>query len=251
VYLASLGGGLVDGDHLTVRVDAGEATTSFLGTQASTKVYRSPRGCSQRLEVRVAAGAAVAIAPDPVVCFAGARYQQATEVWLAGGASVVLVDGYTSGRAARGERWQFAQYSARTIVRRASRSAESGEAGGQAGRDEAREGDDADEGWAPAVVDATRLDPAHGSVAARMGPFDAVVTVLAMGPRFAVVRDALLGAEATPAAQRALCAASALGPDAAILRVAADCFERASHVLRPSFSALARVLGDDPFARKW
>jgi urease accessory protein len=76
VFLANLGGGLVDGDRLELQIEAGRETTALIGTQASTKVYRSPHGCSQRIEVRVEDGAAIAIVPDPVVCFTGANYPQ-------------------------------------------------------------------------------------------------------------------------------------------------------------------------------
>ena len=49
VFASSYGGGLVGGDRLAidVRVDAGAG--ALLSTQASTKVYRSPRGVETRL----------------------------------------------------------------------------------------------------------------------------------------------------------------------------------------------------------
>jgi urease accessory protein len=72
VFLANLGGGLVDGDRVELDVEAREDTTVLLATQASTKVYRSPSGCSQRISLRVASGAALAFVPDPVVCLEGA-----------------------------------------------------------------------------------------------------------------------------------------------------------------------------------
>jgi urease accessory protein len=225
VFFASLGGGLVDGDRLDVRVDAQAGTATLIGTQASTKVYRSPRGCSQRMEVHVAEGAAVAIVPDPIVCFAGARYSQEIHISLAAGASLLLLEGYTCGRGARGERWQFARFASRTTIVR----------GGKA-----------------AIVDATRLDAAQGSILQRMGRFDVVLSLVAIGPRFATLRDAMLALPTAPSRDDAtLVAASHVGVDAAIVRIAGERFESASRVLHPSFKALARVLGDDPFARKW
>jgi urease accessory protein len=226
VFLANLGGGLVDGDRLDLRVDAEKDTAAFIGTQASTKIYRSPRGCSQRLEVKGGDGVLLAIAPDPVVCFAGARYTQQIDISLAPSASLVLVDGYTCGRAARGERWQFDHFESRTTIAR---------------------------GGVTTIVDATRLDPVHGSIAQRMGRFDVIMSVVAVGPRFGSVREALLAA---PAGARSICpstvvAASPVGVDVVVLRVAADSFQNASRALRRSFAALANALGDDPFARKW
>jgi len=225
VFLASLGGGLVDGDKLSVHADIAEGASAFLATQASTKVYRSAHGCSASLTARVEKGAALAIVPDPVVCFSGARYRQEITVSLASDASLVLLDGYTCGRSARGERWQFARYASRITV--------------------IREG-------APVIIDATRLDPAQGSIAERMGRFDVVTSLIAMGPRFAPVRAAILASAPAPSpGGAAIAAASPIAESGAILRVLADRFETASRILRPSFSALAQMLGDDPFARKW
>jgi urease accessory protein len=225
VFLANFGGGFVDGDHVDIAVHAEPGSSAFLATQASTKVYRSARGCSQRLTVRVAEDAAVAVVPDPVVCFAGARYRQSVDVSLAATGSVLVVDGYTSGRAARGERWAFERFESRTAVTRAGRSV---------------------------LVDATRLDPAHGAIGERMGRFDVMLTLSVVGARFAAVREAMLAPLPGPSSDdAAIVAASPVGPDAAIVRVAATGFEAASRALRRSFAALAGFLGDDPFARKW
>jgi urease accessory protein len=231
VFSTTLGGGLVDGDRIDLRVDMEAGTAALLATQASTKVYRSPSaaerpptrpsGCVQHLDVRVGEGARLAIVPDPVVCFAGARYSQRVDVVLAEGASLVLLDAYSCGRAGRGERWHFDRLETRSTIARAGR---------------------------PALADATLLDRAHGPIAERMAGFGAMATLLAVGPGFAPVRDAMLE---TRSAEGALAAASPVGDDAAVVRVAADRFESASRVLRSSFDALARVLGDDPFARKW
>ena len=225
LFTASLGGGLVDGDHLDVGVEVAPGATAFLGTQASTKVYRSPDGCSQRLRAKVAAGASLAWAPDPVVCFDGARYAQRTEVSLGPGASVLLFDGYSCGRSARGERWAFSRYASRTTIT---------------------------QGGVAALIDATLLDPLHGPIADRMGRFDVVLSLVALGPRFAAVRAAMLACgEASGFDASVIAAASPLGVDGCIVRVAAERFEGASRVLRSSFRALAEMLGDDPFARKW
>jgi urease accessory protein len=224
VYLANLGGGIVDGDRIDLRIESESGTSALIGTQASTKVYRSPRGCSQRLEVHAADGAAIAIVPDPVVSFAGARYAQEVDVSLAPTASLVLLDGYSCGRAARGERWQFARFESRTTIKR---------------------------GGVAAIVDAVRLDPAHGPIADRMGRFEVFLSLFAVGSRFCRVREAMLATLARPSGNSAIVAVSPVGVDAAVMRVAANRFEHASCALRPSFAALAAILGDDPFARKW
>ncbi len=224
VFLASLGGGLVDGDCLDVRVDVAEKAAALLGTQASTKVYRSPRGCSQRLTARVENDGVLALVPDPVGCFAGARYAPHNDVDLAPEASRLRLDGYTCGRSARGERWEFARYASRTTVKR---------------------------GGVRAVVDSTRLDPVHGPIAERMGRFDVALTLLVVGPRLTAVRESILTAGLASSSGSEVVAASPIGSDGCIVRVFSERFESASHALRSSFTELARFLGDDPMARKW
>src|SRR2546428_9897184 len=48
VYLASYGGGLVDGHALRLDIEGEPRATAEKGKQASTKAYRSPHGASQQ-----------------------------------------------------------------------------------------------------------------------------------------------------------------------------------------------------------
>eukprot|EP00250_Pteridium_aquilinum_P035636 c9749_g1_i1 orf=424-990(+) len=48
--------------------------------------------------------------PDPVTCFAAAKYKQFQAFYLASDANLVLVDWCTSGRRERGEVWSFENY---------------------------------------------------------------------------------------------------------------------------------------------
>lgn len=226
-YVASLGGGLVDGDALALVVEVEAGARALVGTQASTKVYRSPRGTSQRLHVRVAPGAFLALVPDPVACFAGATYAQETHVELADEtASLVLVDAFTCGRSAHGERWAMARYASRTRV-------------SIGGRD--------------LVRDATLLDPAHGDLAARMGRFDAFATVFALGPGGAAVRAEMHAAcaSASPRGASRLPMVTSLSPTASVARVAATSAHEAVVAVRALLVPLAHELGDDPLGRRW
>jgi urease accessory protein len=225
VMLATLGGGLVDGDaiHLDLEVSAG--ATGLVGTQASTKVYRCPTSvCHQETFARVGDGGLLALVPDPVACFAAARYEQTTRIELAEDATLVLVDAFTAGRSARGERWDFHRYAARTEIRR---------------------------GKKPLLVDAIVLDPAHGPLRERMGRFDAFATVVCAGPRaLPLVRAA---EHLPPPGRRASLHASAspLADDAVLVRFAGTSVEEVTRAVRAILSGLREILGDDPFARKW
>jgi urease accessory protein len=225
-YTSSLGGGLVDGDHLSLEVDVAPEASALLSTQGANRVYRSPRGCRSDLTARVEEGALLAVVPDPTVCFTGARYAQVLDVRLASGASLVLVDLVTSGRDASGERWAFSHYTSTLRVHVDGRAL-------------------VDERWL--------LDPAHGPLAERLGRFNALASVLLVGPALAAAREALSAqVSALPVASRAalIPSVSPLGTEGLLLRAAAVSVEALLRTTREWLSFLPALLGDDPWARR-
>jgi urease accessory protein len=229
VVCSTYGGGLVGGDAIDLTVDAGPATRCLLGTQASTKVYRTAGpGCGQSLTVRAGDGAIVVSAPDPVVCFAGARYGQRQRFDLAATASVAAIDWFTSGRHARGERWAFDAHETRTDVY----------VDGQL-----------------IFRDATRLSPADGLVAGpmRTGGFVCIATVLLVGPALRSVADDVLrfvAAQPPGTADGLLFSASPI-PDGAILRVAGPGAEPVGQWIKARLAGMANVIGQPIWTRKW
>ncbi|MDC3952448.1 urease accessory protein UreD [Polyangium jinanense] len=232
-YASTFGGGLLEGDAITLDVRIGPGATTLCATQASTKVYKSERGgCSrQTLLVSVGEDALFASLPDPVCPFAGAIYQQRQRIELLPGASLVLVDGLVSGRAARGERYRFTSYRTTTEVVQENRLL---------------------------VLDALTLeDTPESSIAERMGRFDVYTTAILVGPRVEAAATALI--EDTTRApvrppdhvrSRLLATASPI-PGGAVLRVAGEEPEPVAAFLRVSLAFLVPLLGDDPWARKW
>lgn len=226
VYTSTLGGGLVDGDHLSLELDVAEGATALLSSQGANRVYRSPRGCRSELSARVGEGALLVLAQDPTMCFARARYVQRQDVQLAPGASLVLMDLVTAGRSANGERWAFTHFSSSLRVHQAGRAL-------------------LDERWL--------LEPAQGLLPERLGRFDALGTVLLVGPAVAAAREALAErVGALPVTPRAdvVCSASPLGPDALVLRAAASSAEVLLRTVRGELSFLPALLGDDPWTRR-
>nr|WP_262907924.1 urease accessory protein UreD [Hymenobacter sp. 15J16-1T3B] len=121
--LSSYGGGMLAGDAIRLRVRAAAGARLFVGTQASTKVYKSPDGmvAEQLIEGELAAGAVAVVFPDPVVPQAGSRYRQAQSWQLATDALLLLADWFTAGRTDAGERFAFGAYHAELRIRRADR----------------------------------------------------------------------------------------------------------------------------------
>ncbi len=223
-FLSSLGGGLVDRDRLTLAVTVGPGAAAMLSTQASTKVYRSPSGCAQHITASVGSGGLLVVLPDPVSCFCGARLDQSVTVTLAPDASVLILDALTCGRAARDERWAFSRYrSALTVIRQGTGTVYS----------------------FPIVRDVVELDAGHGDIAARMGRFEAMATVVAIGPRVPA-----LDVSGASRGDAWVAARSALG-EGVMVRAAATTAEGLHRGVRELLVGLPAVLGDDPFARKF
>jgi urease accessory protein len=226
-YTSSFGGGLVDGDDVRLRVSVGAGAQALVATQASTKAYPAERGARQALEAAVAPGGLLVVLSDPLVPFAGARVASLVDVSLAADASLVVVEALAAGRVARGERWQAARCQTRVRVARAG---------------------------SPLVDDALLLDPAHGDVAARMGPFDVWATVVVTGPTVRDAAAALVAARRQPALLAGTDLLELVAPLAdggCVLRIAATSTAILSNRIREALAFLAALLGDDPFTRRW
>lgn len=227
VYASSYGGGLVGGDdlRLTVRVEPG--ASAFLSSQASTKVYRSDSRAALYLDADVADGGQLIVWPDPVVCFAGSAFRQVQRVELADEAGLVLVDVMTSGRRASGERWEFSEYLTDLVVCRHGRVI---------------------------LRDALRLTAAEGNLAARMGRFDVLATIVISGSRWQAEAERIIANVASSPIQRTadlLVAAAAVRDGGCLLRLAGRSVEQVNASIRQHLSFVTPFLEDDPWTRKW
>jgi urease accessory protein len=222
----SFGGGLVAGDRLALDCAIGAGATAVIGTQATTKVYRTDAlvPAQSRLHASVGAGAVLALLPDAASCFAGARFLTQTQVDLHQSGSLLLLDWLTAGRAARGERWAFSDYRSRIRV-------------AVDGRLRWRES----------------LHLCGGpALAARMGATHVLANLLVAGPAMRHCSSALLAqVAALPAAprQELIMAASPLG-DGVLLRMAGTTHELVERTLRLMLEPAWQVIGGDPWSRR-
>jgi len=231
-FAGTFGGGLLAGDAVSLDVDVGPGASLLLGTQASTKVYRSPAGVPARQSLRatIAAGATLVALPDPVCPFADAVYDQRQRFELADGtASVVLLDWLTSGRAARGERWAFSKYRSRNVILL---------------------------GDQPLLNDALTLDADDAIPTAAMhrtGRYDCLATLVLTGPAArGGAGDALARTAREPlkVGGPVLAAASPLGDGGCVFRVMGTGVEAVAAYLKPLLAFVAPLAGDDPWSRK-
>ena len=232
VYTSSFGGGLVDGDAVSLDVDVDRDASLFVSTQASTKVYRSTHGSSARLTVRVADRGLLVLAPDPVVCFAESRFEQHQTFDVASDGRLVVIDWVTSGRRESGERWAFTQYVNRLVMRL----------------------DDT-----LIVHEALALRRQDGDLAARLGRFDVLAVVVVLGAALAARAAAVVQQfAAEPVERRAAELRVAtplvhprLGTVGCLVRIAGRSVEDVGRTIRSCLQFVPDLLGDDPWARKW
>ncbi len=108
-------------------------------------------------------------------------------------------------------------------------------------------------GGVTALDDALLLDPAHGDVPARMGPFDAWANVLLCGPKVGEVVEDLLARPRPPHRLTDAGAIELASPfeGGCLLRIAARSTAILSTRVQGALACVAPLLGDDPFTRRW
>ena len=234
-FTTTYGGGLLAGDRIDLQVRVGAGARLYLGTQANTKIYRSPDGrpATQRLRLAAGPGALVVGLPDPVTPFADAIHEQDQELDLDGEAGLMWLDGVTAGRAARDERWRFTSHRSRLRLR-------------VDGRLRALD----------ALALVSRGDGEGRTIAQRMGDFGAMATLLVGG---GMLRDRALaiheriasmpvaGGPAAPALLRTSAPIAGWGT---FVRLAAPERETLDRLVRELLGDLRPLIDDDPWERR-
>jgi urease accessory protein len=226
VYTTALGGGLLAGDHVHLDLHAQPDTTTFLTTQSATKIYRSADGsvATQTLHTSLCDDALLVAWPDPLICFADARYEQRQVFRLDPTASLALIDCQTAGRLARDERWSFSRYLSQNQIHVAGRLI---------------------------LNDILLFDPEDALLVHpfRTGRFNAMATVLLVGPRLERLAETLSTSANTGSSSFLSSVTRHNG--VLIFRFLDQSPEHLTSTLRRLLSPLAGLLGHDPWSRKW
>jgi urease accessory protein len=229
-FASSFGGGLVAGDQTSVELSIGARAKCFFGTQASTKVYRNPEGkpCNHHTQADIAEGGLLVFVPDPIQAFAGSAYVQEQEFTLTETSGLVLVDWFTAGRTARGERWAFNRVASRNRIAVNGRTV---------------------------LLDAMDLDAADADLTTthQMGRFNCIATIFVLGPQLKSLSSQILDAiNARPVNCRAtqIVSASSIA-DGVLVRIAGESTESVGREIHQLLNPVSELLGDDPWARKW
>lgn len=230
-YTSSFGGGLVAGDQVRIDVELGPGARCFLGSQSSTKVYRSPNRAvaRHRVEADLGSGSLLVLAPDPIQCFAGAIYEQHQSFRLAHDAGLVLVELLSSGRSGCGERWAFQSFDSRNVV------------------------------WVNGelvLLDRLLLDPRDGALdkQERMGRFNCFGTVVLAGTICRPAADGWLDRIVNRPVGRSapmIVSASPLRAGGVIVRIAGISVEQVARTVLSELSFVCELLQGNPWSRKW
>jgi urease accessory protein len=230
VVSSTFGGGLLSGDAISLSIDAGEGTVSLIGTQASTKIYRSRNGQTSRqsLTASIAAHALLVVLPDPLTCYSTAVFEQQQQMHLDHSASLIMLDWMTSGRSACGERWAFSRCSLRNDIFIGNRHL---------------------------LAERLLLDSTLGNPGSRFrtGGLDCLATLVMLGPKTRKPAAAIIQSiNDQPIGPMAgvLFSASPLH-DGVIVRAAGRNVEAVGRWLRDRLSFLPELLGDDPWRRRY
>ena len=227
IYSSSYGGGLVDGDAITIHVAVGTDSQAFLSTQSATKVYRSPRGTAVTLHADVKENGLLVCVPDAVVCYAGARYRQSQKINLASGAGLILLDWFTSGRRECGERWLFDEYLSHTAIHQDGHLM---------------------------VHDALALRASDGELVTRLGRYDVMAVAVVIGQMLQGDVDRIMARVQDERVRRhadRIVTVAPVSSAGCVLRVGGQSIEDVEHTLRDLLYFVPRLLGDSPWARKW
>jgi urease accessory protein len=120
--IVNTGGGVVGGDRLQFEIEADEAASVSVSSQAAEKMYRSS-GADAEISVRLVAGprARLVWLPQEAILFDRARVKRSIEADIADDGSLTVCEGAVFGRAAMGERVQSGMLRDRWRVHRGGR----------------------------------------------------------------------------------------------------------------------------------
>ncbi|MEP7286838.1 MAG: urease accessory protein UreD [Chloroflexota bacterium] len=119
VHLHNVSGGVLSGDLLKLDVMAEAGSRVQLTTTSATRLYRSRpdfQAAQQITTLHVGANALLEYVPDPLIPFAGTRYEQHTTIDLAEGAGLFWWEVVAPGRTARGELFNYESLKFKTQI---------------------------------------------------------------------------------------------------------------------------------------
>lgn len=110
VHLHNISGGVLGGDQLSLSVSVGHGAYAQLTSIGATRLYRSQGDNAiavQTNTISIEEGGLLEYLPDPLIPFAGSRYQQHTSIALSQNAGLFWWETVAPGRLAKGECFEY------------------------------------------------------------------------------------------------------------------------------------------------
>jgi urease accessory protein len=110
-------GGVLGGDHLRTEITLGENAHACLSTPSATRVYRTNSAPAEiHTNIQIGRDATLEYLPDHVIPHPGSSLRQSLRIEMDEGSRGIFFDGFSSGRVALGEAWQFRDFDSRAEV---------------------------------------------------------------------------------------------------------------------------------------
>lgn len=118
VTVINPGGGYLSGDRYDLRIDLRPQAQAVLTTQSATRIYRTPgRPALQQTRLRLQDGSCLIQAPDELIAYADAAFEQHTTAEVHPGATLIAKDVVTPGWSPDGQPFRYRDLRLRFEVR--------------------------------------------------------------------------------------------------------------------------------------
>lgn len=116
-YILNPSGGILQNDLLTVDITVGKGARALITTPSAGKFYKMEDGHAElRSSFHVASGAVLEYLPEYNIPYAGSRIIQENVFRLSKDSMLIAADMIISGRAERGENFEYDLYSSKTKI---------------------------------------------------------------------------------------------------------------------------------------
>lgn len=108
LYMASVSGGILQGDRYRIDITLKEDSTAHITTQGATRIYgMDSDSATQIINIKLERGSYLEFIPDQIIPYENSRFYQRTNLTINDGATLVYSEIVSPGRTAMGESFAY------------------------------------------------------------------------------------------------------------------------------------------------
>ena len=108
IYIMSSAGGILQGDHLEIKIISNKNTDAYITTQAATKIYKVENQiATQHIDVSLEKNSYLEFLPKQIIPHKSARFFQEVNFTLDTDSTMLYSETISAGRIAHGEKYDF------------------------------------------------------------------------------------------------------------------------------------------------